>query len=310
MPELRFGAHYRGGTSAAEVVAYARRIESLGFDGFWVTDGGRGRAPLEVLATAAAVGPNLDLGTAVLLLPFWHPTLLARAVATLDGLSGGRVMLGVGVGGERAPDFQAYGMDPRERGPRANEALALLLRLWQEQGVSHAARFYSLETTTIDVRPVQKPHPPVLVGGRLGGQGRSRDAALRRAARYGDGWLPYLVSPEQYAAGLQRLAEYAAANGRDAATFMNAVQVYVGIYGSQAEAHAAAMATTARTYNLDDSQVDRFCTIGTKDAVVEKLRAYVEAGALYFVVHWACGDEDFERNLETLGSEIIPALRT
>src|SRR5712691_10379401 len=105
---LKFGAHYSGGLTKREVAGYARRVESLGFDGLWITEGARSREPLTVLAAAAAV-TDLDLGTAVLLAPFRDPTLLARQVATLDALSGGKVLLGVGVGGERAADFGAYG---------------------------------------------------------------------------------------------------------------------------------------------------------------------------------------------------------
>src|SRR3970040_886150 len=94
--------------------------------------------------------------------------------------------------------------------------------LWGEHDVSHDGRFYKIDAATIDVRPVQQPRPRIWVGGRLGGQGKSRDAALKRTARYGDGWLPYLITPEQYATGLQRLEQYASEQGRDAATFAHA----------------------------------------------------------------------------------------
>src|SRR6266542_6319271 len=175
---LKFGAHYSGGLSKAEVVGHAQRLVSLGFDGLWITEGSRSREPLTVLATAGAI-TDLDLGTAVLLAPFRHPILLARQIATLDVMTGGKVILGVGVGGERPPDFGAYGTSIRERGARTNEVLAVMLRLWQEREVSHSGRFFQIESATLDIRPAQKPHPPVWIGGRLGSEGKSRDAALR-----------------------------------------------------------------------------------------------------------------------------------
>jgi len=154
-----------------------------------------------------------------------------------------------------------------------------------------------------------KPRPRIWVGGRLGGQGKSRDAALKRTARYGDGWLPYIITPEQYATGLARLDQYAGEQGRDAATFARAAQVYVGIYDTKAEALAAAMQTTARGYGLDETQVERFCAIGTPSDVVERLQQYAEAGVRYFVVQWSCLAADVERNIEVFAKEVMPALR-
>src|SRR5947207_12826526 len=112
--DLKFGVHYRGDATKASVVAYAQRLEKLGFDGFWVTEGARSRDPLTLLA-AASSATELELGTGVLLLPFRHPVLLARSIATLVLLSNGTVILGVGVGGERPADFRAYGIERRER---------------------------------------------------------------------------------------------------------------------------------------------------------------------------------------------------
>ena len=308
MAYLKFGIHYTGSVARAEVVAYARRLESLGYDGFWATENARGREPLLVLATAAAV-TNLDIGTGVLLLPFRHPTLLARELATLDRLSDGRLIVGVGVGGERAPDFDAYGIGRNERGARADESLELMRRLWSEHDVSHDGRFYKIDAATIDVRPVQQPRPRIWVGGRLGGQGKSRDAALKRTARYGDGWLPYLITPEQYATGLQRLEQYASEQGRDAATFAHAAQIYVAIYDTKNDALVAAMQTTARGYGLDEAQVERFCVIGTATDVIERLKQCAEAGVRYFVVQWSCLPSDVQRNIEVFAKEVMPALR-
>jgi alkanesulfonate monooxygenase SsuD/methylene tetrahydromethanopterin reductase-like flavin-dependent oxidoreductase (luciferase family) len=199
---LKFGVHYTGSVAKTDVVAYARRLESLGYDGFWVTENARGREPLLVLATAAAV-TDLDIGTGVLLLPLRHPTLLARELATLDRLSDGRLIVGVGVGGERAPDFDAYGIARKERGARADESLELMRRLWSEHDVSYDGRFYKIDGTTLDVRPAQQPSLD-LGRWQAGGQGIARRCveAHRPLRRRG---CPYLITRSS-TPGLQRLA--------------------------------------------------------------------------------------------------------
>jgi probable F420-dependent oxidoreductase len=303
-----FGAHYNGPLEKARVVAFAQRLEALGFDSFWSPESSLNADCFPILAAAAAV-TDLRIGTAVAILPFREPVLTARTVATLDRLSGGRFTLGVGVGGERRWEFKAYNIEPRERGPRTNEALSLMLRLWQESDVTFEGRFFKTEATSLGVRPLQQPHPPIWVGGRLGGQGKSRDAALRRVARYGEGWLPYLVSPEQYSAGIERLTGYAAERGRSADQFSRALQVNVAIYPTRAEALDAVMGGSARGYSLTQDQVERFYAFGNVEEVTQKLAAYVAAGAEQFVVQWACRPQDVDANLTALASEVIPELR-
>jgi probable F420-dependent oxidoreductase len=302
---LTFGVHYRGEPQKTAVVDYARRLQSLGFDGFWCSEGALGNDPFPLLAAATAVS-DLRIGTSVLVMPFHDPTVTARSVATLDRLSGGRFTLGVGVGGERLREFDAYNVEPRQRGPRTNEALALMLRLWQETDVRFEGRYFQTKGSTLAVRPAQQPHPPIWVGGRLGGQGKSRDAALRRAARYGDGWLPYLVSPEQYAAGLQRLAAYAASNNRPPGAIAHALQVNVAIYETKAEAMEAAMAGSARGYGLSAEQVDRYYVLGTAAEVIARIAEFAAAAAEHFIVQWACRPEDVQANLDTLARDVIP----
>src|SRR5262249_13520432 len=147
----------------------------LGFDAFFCREGALGDDCLTILTTAAAVC-GLQVGAAVLVMPFRNPVVTARTVATLDRLSSGRVILGVGVGGERQREFKAYDIESKQRGGRTNEALALMLKLWQEDDVSFEGRYFRAESATISVKPQQTPHPPIWVGGRLGGQGKSRDA--------------------------------------------------------------------------------------------------------------------------------------
>jgi probable F420-dependent oxidoreductase len=305
---VKIGVHYVGANDKREIAAFAGRAESLGLDSLWFREGALGGDPLVPLA-AAASACDLSLGTAVLVMPFRNPIATARSLACLDELSGGRLIAGVGVGGERQREFDAYGIAAKERGPRTNEALALMLRLWQDREVDFNGRFFQAEKATLGVRPVQQPHPPLWVGGRLGGQGRSRDAALRRLARFGQGWLPYLLSPEQYATGLERLAGYAAKRGRDAASITRALQVNLAIYPSRDQALQAIMAGSARTYGLNAEQVERYYAYGTAGDVSARLRDFVAVGVEHFVFQWACRREDIDANLAALAMDVAPTLR-
>lgn len=161
--------------------------------------------PLVLLATVAEATSTIRLGTAVYLLALRHPLVTGRNVATLDVLSGGRVLLGVGVGW-LAEEFHTLGIDPRSRFSRAEEAAQVLRRLWTESRPSFTGRHFSFEPVHFEPKPLSAPHPPILFGG-------DSDAALRRALRFGDGWISGGVagSLDEVAGLLRRLGERRAA---------------------------------------------------------------------------------------------------
>src|SRR6185437_16997257 len=176
-----------GPPDASHYRRIAEAAEAAGFDSLWASDHIAFHHPLldvtVALATFAAVTERIALGAGVLLLPLRAPALVAREFASLDYLSGGRVILGVGVGGEVPADFEAVGVPVRERGARTNASMRALRELFPRQAPA----------------PVQPGGPPLWVGGRS-------EAALRRASELGDGWFPLWVSPERYAEGLASLA--------------------------------------------------------------------------------------------------------
>ncbi len=140
---------------------------------------------------------RVRLGTHVYLLGLRHPFVAARAVQTLDIVSGGRAEIGIGAGW-LAPEWEVAGFDPRTRGRRLDEALAVCKRLWTEEVVEHHGEFYDFAPVMFEPKPVQKPHPPILVGGES-------EAALRRAARWGDGWVGLGHTVESVAEPIARL---------------------------------------------------------------------------------------------------------
>jgi len=179
---FRFGAQLRGATSGHEWRAKCRRVEALSYDTLAVADHfPRGLGPFAALATAAAVTDRIRIGTFVFANDFRHPAVLAKENATLDLLSGGRLEVGIGAGWLRS-EYEATGIPFDSAGVRIDrlaEAIPLITRLWTEENVTAQGRFYRVTDLSLLPRPVQAPHPPVLIGG--GGQ-----RILSLAARHAD----------------------------------------------------------------------------------------------------------------------------
>jgi probable F420-dependent oxidoreductase len=202
-----------------ELLALAKQAEDTGFSSLWVQHhilnvgyvGERlGLKPywdaLTMLGWIAAETERVRLGTSVLVLPYLHLMVLAKQLATLDVLSGGRIDLGIGVG-IMPEENEALGIDYHTRGAYADESIEVLKALWAEGAASYSGRFFSFQDVPASPKPLQRPHPPLLIGGTSG-------AALRRVARHGDGWHPLLLSIEQLERRLARLDEELATAGR------------------------------------------------------------------------------------------------
>jgi probable F420-dependent oxidoreductase len=204
------------------IEAVARRADELGFDSIWCNDhlaipkaGDRAGAepayaagygeqrrqhvyePLITLAYLAAVTSRVLLGTSVYLLPLRNPLVAAKQVASLDQLSRGRLVLGVGVGWLEG-EFAALGVPFRERGSRTDEAIAMLKALCGQEGAEFHGRYHGFTGVEFFPKPVQRPHPPLWIGGRS-------DAAIRRAARAGDGWHPSHLTTDELNRGIAEL---------------------------------------------------------------------------------------------------------
>jgi probable F420-dependent oxidoreductase len=155
--------------------------------------------PFGMLSYLAAKTESIRLGTNVYLLGLRHPFVAARAIQTLDWVSGGRAEIGVGAGWLRS-EWTATGLDPSTRGRRLDEAIEVCKRLWTDETIEHRGEFFDFEAVKFEPKPIQKPYPPIHVGGES-------DAALRRAARAGDGWLGLHHSLESVVEPIERLAQ-------------------------------------------------------------------------------------------------------
>lgn len=215
--------------SAENLVRVARRAEELGYDSTWVLerilwpikprepypaspDGSLPDAyqlvfdPLETLTFVAAHTSKIRLGTSVLVLPYHTPIQLARRIATLDVLSGGRVDVGVGAGWSR-DEFEATGTPFERRGARCDEFLQAMIDIWTKDPVRFDGEFYHIPESRVGPKPLQKPHPPIYVAGF--GQ-----YAFARAAKYGNGWNPAGVPSWEWMEGMiKQLRETARQTG-------------------------------------------------------------------------------------------------
>jgi probable F420-dependent oxidoreductase len=276
----------------------ARAAEAAGFDSLWAGDHVSFHEPLleqtVALSVFAAVTERIALGAGVLILPLRQPALVARAFASLDYLSGGRTILGVGIGGEHPRDFDAVGVAKRERGRRTDESMRALRELFGSERASFAGRHFAFDGISIDPRPVQPGGPPLWVGGRS-------DAAIRRAASLGDGWLPLWVSPDRYARGLEALREQAGAREVTAAVVLPS-----RVGGSVEDARAYLSRRYATEFAAHT--VERYCLTGSVEACAARVAEYVEAGATHVVLHPAVEPSGLQEQVE-LAAEAMRAWR-
>lgn len=305
--ELHFGAGVALG--AAETARQARWMEELGYDYFAAGEHymrgsppGPTHAALPLLAVAAGATEKIRLLSSVLLAPFYHPMVLAKLTTTLDIASGGRLTLGVGVGGEFPVEFEAAGLKVSQRGRRTNECLEVLRRLWTEEGVSYQGRHFQLKDVTILPSPTQRPHPPVWVSGR-------RDAAMVRAARYGDGWMPYFYDPERYRDSVAKIYQSAEEAGRDMSEFQWAYFPYISIYPTVEQAADVAAEALGGSYLHSGGFkeiVHKYCLLGPVENCISRLQEYIDAGARHIIFSISCPRDDRARHIETIAKEIIP----
>jgi len=163
--------------------------------------------PLEWLAFAAARTERLNLGTSVVVASQHSAAILAKRVATLDALSGGRLRLGVGIGWQRE-EYRACGVPYRDRGRRLDETIEAMRVLWRDEWATYRGKHVDFENVHMDTKPFRAEGVPILIGG-------STEVAAQRAGRLGDGWYPYVISPEDFGRGVETVRSTAKAAGRD-----------------------------------------------------------------------------------------------
>jgi probable F420-dependent oxidoreductase len=285
-----------------------RRLEAIdALDSLWVGGHVASRNPspeaMVGLARLAALTERVTIGTSILLLPLYPPALVAKQIADLDRATNGRVVLGIGVGGEYPQEFRACEIPVEERGRRTNEMIPLLRQLWTAETITHQGRYYSMEEVRIHPAPAQPGGPPIVVAGR-------QEPAMRRAARLGDGWFPYLYSPRRYAASVDTVKQAAADAGRDLSEFGWYVFAFVNVNPDGDVAREEAARSMGGTYDQDfRAMVDSVAAAGTVDEVTKKMQAFYDAGARHIVFAPATAGADPQSVVDRLFGDVVPALR-
>lgn len=235
--------------------------------------GGMGFDGLVQAAALTMLQPLLPIYTGVYLLPLRHPVLVARQIADLARIAPGRLIFGVGIGGEDRHEVEVCGVDPASRGRRMDECLTIVRLLLEGKAVTFHGEFFDLEDAVI--APVPAEPVPIIVGGRS-------DAAIRRAGRLGDGWLGIWNSPRRFAAAVKLASETAALADRPAAPSRHAMQVWCGFAPTREAARASLAPAMEAFYQLPFERFERYCPYGTPEDVAEFLAPYVEAGCREF----------------------------
>ncbi|WP_119418245.1 LLM class flavin-dependent oxidoreductase [Desertibaculum subflavum] len=257
--------------------------------------------PFQQLAQAAMVSQRLTLGTAVYLLPLRHPTPVAKQVSTLDHLTEGRFIFGVGVGGEFPKEYEACGVPLTERGARLGESIEVLRKLWTGEPATHRGRFFQFDGVPMRPPPRQPGGPPIWCGGRS-------DAALARAGRMADGWLSYVVTPAMYKSSLEKIE--AATQGRDLATYGTGHLLFARVDDTYEKALDAATVTLSARYAMDfRNATRRYAALGKPDQVAEQIRGFYEAGVRHVILDLVGPYEERDRQIEWIAAETLPLLK-
>jgi alkanesulfonate monooxygenase SsuD/methylene tetrahydromethanopterin reductase-like flavin-dependent oxidoreductase (luciferase family) len=258
--------------------AFLARAEQAGIDHICCGDhvsffGGLGFDGLVQATALAMLHPTLPVYTGVYLLPLRHPVLVARQLADIARLAPGRLIFGVGIGGEDRHEVSSCGVDPATRGRRMDESLAVVRQLLTGKPVTFHGAFFDVDETVI--APVPAGEIPIIVGGRS-------DAAIRRAGRLGDGWLGIWNSPGRFAAAVEMAAEEAARAARPGRPRRHAMQVWCGLADSRQAARACLAPAMETFYQLPFERFERYCPYGTAEDVAGFLAPYAAVGCAEF----------------------------
>jgi len=281
-------------------------FEALPIDSLWVGGHVASTNPspeaMVQLARLAALTSRVRVGTSILLLPLYPPAIVAKQVADLDRATGGRVTLGVGVGGEYPQEFRACQVPLSERGARTDEAIPLLRRLWSGEEQSHSGRYYSMEAIRILPAPLQPGGPPIIVAGR-------KQRAMQRAVALGDGWMPYLYSARRYADSVETIRRLADEAGRDLTNFEWFAFIFVNVHEDGDKAKEEAAEFLGGTYRQDfHSMLPHIAVAGSPDDVVSGLAEFARAGATHLIFTPASRSRSQEVALRIV-NEIVPQVR-
>lgn len=298
---------YAGGGSPRVELNWqmAETAERIGFDSVWVGDSITSKPRMEPLTTMAAIAARtqrVKIGTAVMLTALRHPVHLAHALSTIDNISNGRTILGVGAGRGDNPmyvqEHTAVGVPIGERADRMEEGLRLMRELWTRDQVTSNGQYYPLDNVSLEPRPIQ-PTVPIWISSNWVQRG------LRRVAELGDAWITNVTTPEIFAKCWDRISENAVAAGRDPGSISRCLYISVNLNSEEQsliEGDAFMQAYYGRPYEAVSKQL--LCVFGPPEKCAEAINNYKEAGVDYFIVRFASPNQMAQ--MATFTEKVLP----
>ena len=311
-PKLTFGCNLSV-DNYWDVGEFANYAETLGFDrittGEHVMDGNPPRPTLltiPAMAAAAGATRTLRVMTGIVIIPLYHPVMLAKLIASVDVISNGRLDFGIGISGQRdtVAEFEALDIPVNTRGRRTDEMLEVMKRLWTEESVTYKGRFFDFQNTTLLPRPMQTPYPPIWVAGRS-------EAAMKRAALKGDGWYPYLFTVRRLKATNDRIREIALNAGRNLDNFHWGLNQPTAISEDRNEALNLAIENVGQRYVTPERSAEdlakALCVTGSPKECIKAIEDRVDAGVRDFNMGFLADDSPkmFEQ-MELFSRTVIP----
>jgi len=294
---------FDGPTDMDHIRKFAVRAEALGFESLWLQERIVGDfimlEPVTLLSYVAAITTKIKLGTSVILLPLRNPVQLAKAYSTLDVMSGGRAIMGVGLGGGHLGSHEdVFGYTREGRVTRFSEAVQIMKLLWTEPKASFHGRYWNFDDVAMEPKPAQKPHLPLWFGGH-------HENALRRAVKYGNGWMGAgSSSSNAFVRESAQIRQFIEETKRDPRTFVYGKRVYMAVDSDKARGERRIREWFAQRYKNADLG-PRVSIWGSAAEVTEEIQQIVKAGA-QFIVFNPMFDE--VEHLEICASEIMPNL--
>jgi len=293
------------GVDAQVNIELAKRAEKLGFNSIWISDhvilprkykhrfSDILYDPFVILAYIAASTNKLQLGTSVLILPYRNPVVVAKMIATLDMLSGGRIIFGVGPGW-MSEEFDTLGIPFKERGKRTDEYIRIFKELWIKEEHNFNGNFHKFSAIKFYPKPLQRPHPPIWVGGN------SR-TAISRALEHGNGWHPVWFSPSEMQEKLRYFKNTAKDQGRELGNFVFSIRNRLSILksGEKETKHLERV----RGKNI-------FAFYGTREEIIEYIREFEKIGVSHIVFDLDVdNNEDMFHMIEEFSKDIMPLFK-
>jgi alkanesulfonate monooxygenase SsuD/methylene tetrahydromethanopterin reductase-like flavin-dependent oxidoreductase (luciferase family) len=292
------------------ILGMAETVESDGYHSVWVGDSVTAKPRFEALASLAAVAARtrrVKLGTAVLLTGLRNPTILAHQLATLDVISDGRALVGVGVGGGEAKnlvtEFPACGVDYKDRVDLFEAGLKIMRRLWREDNVGITTRYFRLENITIEPKPVQNGGPPLWIA--AGHFGQATERQVRRVAEHGDGFMSTLITPHEYEGLYQRITRVAESEGRKKGEIHRSLYVSVNLNDDAARATREGNDFLTKYYGYQ-FWGDRWGPFGPAGGLIRFIESFCAVGVETFVVRFASPDQ--QGQLKAFTKEVLPSI--